>query len=81
MLKDSQVSFDLPMTDTRFSRLFRFRFSRSLNQSYRQIPAKNFNKMVMFVTGIFESIFGNKKGNFNLFFHPLLNFVPEVRPS
>ena len=36
MLKDSQVRFDLPMIDIH---------SRSLNQSYGQIPAKSFNKM------------------------------------
>ena len=70
MLKDGQVRFDIPMTDTLLS--------RSLNQSYGQIPAKNFNKtfsthlpwdkMVMFVTGIFECIFGNKKVNFSFIF-------------
>ena len=66
MLKDSQVRFDIPKTDTLLS--------RSLNQSYGQIPAKNFNKMfsthlpwvkmMMFVTGILECIFGIKKVNF-----------------
>ena len=35
MLMDSKVRFDLPMTDTLLS--------RSLNQSYGSIPAKNLN--------------------------------------
>ena len=66
MLKDSQVRVDIPLSDSLLS--------RSLNQSYVEIPTKNFNKtfsthlpwdkMVMFVTGIFQCIFGNKKVNF-----------------